>query len=160
MDPEAAIYHCAGVACGPHLAGAGRVMTPGIVLDELANLLRAANIRSRENLLGDDALAARGDAAYGFHALRYRCEIVDRARAFVEIMKIDFRNVQRIGGAQRHAPSGVVGVSFQDGPAEEIVFPCNCGRITREVALERSEKAENEQVRFGPVWERSLHHRY
>ena len=101
-------------------------MAPGVVLDELANLLRAANFLSRENLLGDDALAARGDAAYGFHALRYRCEILDRARAFVEIMKVDFRNVSRVGGAQRHASGGVVGMRFQDGPAEKIVFSRNC----------------------------------
>src|SRR6266545_2530937 len=97
VHPEAAVDHGHAIVRRSDLAGARSVMPPGVILDELADLLGGANFRTGHEFFGDDVPAARGNATHDLHALHDRGEVLTPLIvAFVEIMEVDRRHFARI----------------------------------------------------------------
>ena len=98
-------------------------MAPSIVADELAQLPVTLVVVAGQALFGDIAPIPqlRGDAPDELDTVDDTVEILARLiAAFVEIMKIDLRRIARIGGPQRDSAGVVLGMGFQNDPAQMI----------------------------------------
>ena len=83
------------------------------------------------NLLGDHVAGALGHAAHGVDALDHGRHVVAAGGAFLEMVKIDFGRVTRVGGAQADAAGGVVGVGLEHRPGEMIAVAGDVARVAR-----------------------------
>ena len=104
VHPEPTVDNRHAVAGHAHPAGAARMVSPCIVLDEAAESPQSVCMAAPgKDLSGDDCLAPSVDATCRFEALHDRCQIVIGSLAVREVVEVDFRDVPGIARLERDA---------------------------------------------------------
>src|SRR5262249_19082604 len=144
--PEIAVEHRHRVVRAADLAGAAGMVAPGIVLDEIAQLVARAYLRAGHDLV-EDARGPPRDLAHELDAGDDAVKVVlPGAVAVVEISEIDARRVVRLLRLQPYAAGGVVGVALEDVPGEERAAASPRG-IAGAIAGEMAGDRAQEQIR-------------
>ena len=149
---EAAVEDGHRVVVAPDLAGARRVVAPGVGAHELAQLLVRPDRLAGDELGGGHARAVR-HPPHELDAPHDRVEILVAAgAALVEVAEVDVGHLRRIGRPQRDRPGRVARVGLQDRPGEDVSLAVEVARVAGVVALEARGKPEHEEV--GPGHDR------
>jgi hypothetical protein len=87
---KVAVHHGHLVPFQSHLAGTGRVVTPGLVPGELPYLLPGTDALSRHRLLLDNFTRAAQNAPYELYAFYQGLQVISaRVAAFIEVIELD-----------------------------------------------------------------------
>ena len=154
-DAKGAVEHGAGVAVGADRARARRVVAPGGV----ANVVGERRVARRPAAPGAISSAIRPLAISGAVSLRTkRIAGDDRGQvgggvvaAFLEVVEVDSRRVERVGRAQAHRAGAVFGVRLEDRPGQEVARVADQLGEARSIAFEARQQRHEEEVGLGPA---------
>src|SRR4029078_9104258 len=106
------------------LARARRVVAPGVVADERAQLLGRGEVRARELLPRPDVDVLGHHPADELHAGDKRLQVLAvRVASLAEVAEVDLGRVPRVGGAETNRAGSVPRVRLQDRPGELVPVP-------------------------------------
>src|SRR5579885_31713 len=108
------------IVAGSDFVGAGGVMAPGLVLDELAQFFGGIAALSGPQFAHYVAAKFAVHGADEVDALDHRIEVRAAVVSFREVAEFDVGGAGGVGGAERHAAGGVVGIGLEHSPGKPV----------------------------------------
>src|SRR5947209_20192693 len=123
-------------------------MTPCIVFDKSLEPGAILHIVARPLLSYDDVAGLLHKRADELHTGDDSVEVLlATIRAFLEVMEVDQRSIERIGRAKRHRACVVFCMRLEDRPGQSAVIFRKQFRIARKITVEVAKERERKQVR-------------